>query len=65
MAICFLLLDLCMTHLLHPHAWIRLAASQLFSLYFGSFTPDDWVNKSTLCDGKILKLEINHNVSNL
>ncbi len=30
--------------LLHPHAWVRLAASQLFGLLFTAYTPDELVS---------------------
>ena len=30
--------------MLHPHAWVRLAASQLFGLLFTAYTPDELVS---------------------
>jgi len=56
--------ELSKSHLLHAHAWIRLAASQLMSLYFGSYTAEEWAEKS-IADGDDVKADIKAKVKEL
>ena len=34
-------------HLLHPHAWVRLASAQMFGILFGAWTVDEVIGVSS------------------
>ena len=34
-------------HLLHPHAWVRLASAQMFGILFGAWTVDEVIAVSS------------------
>lgn len=39
--LCCVLTEAVETHLLHPHAWVRLVSSRLFGLLFAAWKPED------------------------